>query len=76
MENILVGLLTEEQKNLLLGVQYIEDVYYNPVLDADDNWIISTYEMDNTTNESYLWVKDLPLIIFNPVDPLGPFANL
>jgi hypothetical protein len=42
------------------------DTYYNPVQDNDDNWIISTEEIDNTTDENYLWVKNLPLIPFNP----------
>jgi hypothetical protein len=62
----LVGLLTIDEKNILEGVQYMPDTYYNPVQDNDDNWIISTEEIDNTTDENYLWVKNLPLIPFNP----------
>ena len=69
IEGQLVGLLTVEQKDSLLDVQYMPDVYYNPVQDADNNWIISTEEIDNTTDESFLWVKDLPLIPFNPALP-------
>lgn len=61
-----IGLLTEEQKDILIGKQHLDDVYYNPVQDNDDNWIISLEEIENTTNENYLWVKDLPLIPFNP----------
>ena len=45
------------------------DTYYNPVQDNDDNWIISTEEIDNTTDVDYLWVKDIPLIPFNPKEP-------
>ena len=62
----LVGLLTIDEKNILEGVQYMPDTYYNPVQDNDDNWIISTEEIDNTTDVNYLWVKNLPLIPFNP----------
>ena len=62
----LVGLLTIDEKNILIGVQYMPDTYYNPVQDNDDNWIISIEEIDNTTDENYLWVKNLPLIPFNP----------
>ena len=66
IEGQLVGLLNTGQKNILEGVQYMPDTYYNPVQDNDDNWIISIEEIDNTTDENYLWVKDLPLIPFNP----------
>lgn len=62
----LVGLLTIDEKNILEGVQYMPDTYYNPVQDNDDNWIISKEEIDNTTDVNYLWVKNLPLIPFNP----------
>lgn len=63
---IQVGLLNEGQKNILVGEQHLDGVYYNPVQDNDNNWIISIEEIDNTTYENYLWVKDLPLIPFNP----------
>lgn len=69
IEGQLVGLLTVEQKNDLVGVEYMPDTYYNPVQDNDDNWIISTEEIDNTTDVDYLWVKDIPLIPFNPKEP-------
>ena len=58
----LVGLLTIEQKDELVGVLYAPDSYYNPIQDANNNWVISTEEMIYTTNEDTLWVKDLELI--------------
>ena len=36
-----VGLLTESQKNELIGQLYDEDSYFNPIQDIDDNCIIS-----------------------------------
>jgi len=70
-----VGLLTEVQKNQLVGQQYTEDSYFNPIQDANDNWIISTEEMDLCTNQTFLWVKDLDLIEYNP-KPSPPFPPL
>jgi hypothetical protein len=61
-----VGLLTTEQKEEITGQQYAPDCYFNPIQDADDNWVISTEEMQQCTNPKYLWVKDLPLIEYKP----------
>ncbi len=63
---IYVGLLTEDQKNQLVGQLYTDDSYFNPIQDAEDNWVISTEEMQFCTNPDFLWVKDLPLILYNP----------
>jgi len=69
---IYVGLLTEDQKNQLTGQLYTDDSYFNPIQDAEDNWVISTEEMQFCTNPDFLWVKDLPLILYNP-KPSPPF---
>ena len=64
--NTLVGLLNQEQKDSLVGQLYTDDSYFNPIQDADDNWIISTEEMINCTNEKFMWVKELELITYVP----------
>jgi hypothetical protein len=69
----LVGLLTELQKDELVGVYYSADSIYNPIQDIDDNWIISVEEMIYTTNEDTLWVKDLDLIEYKPKPTPSPF---
>mgnify|MGYP003635533733 CR=1 FL=1 len=61
-----VGLLTIEQKNLIEGKEYTTDSLFNPIQDINDDWIISTQEIDMCTNENYQWVKDLPLIDYVP----------
>ena len=61
-----VGLLTEVQKDELIGQLYTEDSYFNPIQDASDNWIISVEEMEFCTIEQFMWVKDLPLIEYVP----------
>ena len=62
----LVGVLTEVQKDELIGVAYAPDSFYNPILDLNDNWIISVEEIANTINPDTQWVKDLPLTIYIP----------
>ena len=61
-----VGLLTELQKDELVGQLFAPDSYYNPIQDIDDNWIISVEEMEQTTTLEFMWVKELPLILFTP----------
>jgi hypothetical protein len=40
------------------------DNYFNPIKDADGNWIISTQEVEQCSID---WVKALPLIEYNPI---------
>lgn len=61
-----VGLLTVEQKDSLVGQMYTQDSYFNPIQDANDNWVISVEEMEYCTNPEFMWVKDLELIVYNP----------
>lgn len=68
MEKIYVVLLTEEQKDLLVGQLFTEDSYFNPIQDKNENWVISTEERDYCTNPEFFWINDLPLIEFIPPD--------
>jgi hypothetical protein len=61
-----VGLLTESQRNELVGQLYDEDSYFNPIQDANDDWIISVEEIDQCVTPEFQWVKDLPLIEYIP----------
>lgn len=61
-----VGLLTETQKDELVGQLYDDDSYFNPIQDVNDNWIISIEEIDQCVNPEFIWVKDLPLIPYEP----------
>jgi hypothetical protein len=70
-----VGLLTESQKNELLGQLYDEDSYFNPIQDNFDQWIISVEEMEFCVNPEFQWVKDLPLIEYKP-KPSPPFPPI
>jgi hypothetical protein len=68
-----VGLLTIEQKDLIIGQQYTTDSFFNPIQDLNDNWVISIEEMNYCDNNDYLWVKDLDLIIYEPKAVINPF---
>lgn len=61
---MIVHLLTEEQAQSLIGVEFIPDNYFNPIQDADGNWIISIEEVQQCCID---WVKLLPLITYKPI---------
>lgn len=68
---IYVGLLTVEQKDLLVGQLFDEDSYFNPIQDDNNNWIISIEEIEQNQNPEFGWLQDLEMIIFVPkVNPL------
>jgi hypothetical protein len=72
---IYVGLLTESQKDSLVGQLYDEDSYFNPITDLDENWVISVEEMQFCVNPEFMWVKTLPLIEYIP-KPSPPFPPI
>ena len=57
--------LTEEQKDLLVGQKWDGEQYFNPTLDADGIWFISIEEVNGCS--SIEWIKNLPLIPYNPI---------
>lgn len=59
--------LTIEQKDILNGQTYDGLQFFNPSLDAENNWFISIEEVNGCTNELLQWVKDLPLMNYNPI---------
>jgi hypothetical protein len=67
-----VSILTIEQKESLIGQLVQPDWYFNPVLDCDNNWIISQEEIDNSIYPQHDWVKTLPLIDWCEPEPTPP----
>ena len=61
---MIVYQLTQEQADSLIGVEFVPDNYFNPIQDADDNWIITEQEVSQCSID---WVKSLPQIEYNPV---------
>jgi len=74
-KTIYVGLLTVEQKDLLVGQLFDEDSYFNPILDGNEpqNWIISIEEIEQNIYYDFNWLQDLEMIIFVPVVNPMPF---
>jgi hypothetical protein len=70
---MIVYILTEQQKELIVGKEYIKDSYFNPIQDINDNWIISEEEVLTANNEDILWVKDLEQIEYEPKPIERPF---
>jgi hypothetical protein len=58
---IQIAIITKTQKEELVGQTYTTDSYFNPIQDCNDNWIISTEEIEFCDNPQFLWIKELPL---------------
>lgn len=56
-----VAIITEEEKDKLIGQQFMPDVYFNPIQDLNDNWIISSEEIDQSEDKEIISFKDLRL---------------
>lgn len=67
----MIAIITETQKNSLLGQSYVENCFYNPVQDANGNWVISEEEINQSSLE---WLKSLPLINFDAPIIENPFV--
>jgi hypothetical protein len=63
-----IAYLTIEQKDQLVGEQYANDSYFNPILDANDKWVISEEEINFCTNDNFSWIKNLELEDYKPIN--------
>ena len=61
---IQVAKITQEQAEQLQGIEFVKDNFFNPILDADGNYIISLEEVNQCDID---WVKELPLIEYNAI---------
>ena len=57
-----VAIITEIEKNYLDGELVQPDWYFNPILDCNDNWVISSQEIESSIYPQNDWVKQLSLI--------------
>jgi hypothetical protein len=71
-----VGLLTITEKESLDGQLVQVNWYFNPVLDCNDDWIISTQEIDGSIYPQNEWIKTIPLIDWcEPIPVSGSTEN-
>jgi hypothetical protein len=68
-----VAILTQSQKEELNNQLFDSDSYFNPIKDCNDNWIISSEEIEECINPLFNWVKTLELIDF--CKPIYPSPN-
>jgi len=61
-----VAIISLEQKITLTGLNYSENCFFNPIQDADNNWVVSSEEIEAC---GILWLKELPLVDFTPKTP-------
>lgn len=59
--------LTKEQFQLIVGQELTNDSFFNPVLDADGDRVISEEEADQCDNPDFKFVKDLPFKEWKPI---------
>lgn len=71
---MLVAILTAEQAEQLQGQDYdgMGSTFY-PILDNNDNWVISQMEIELNIHPEYNWLNELELIEFEPKEYPFPF---
>jgi hypothetical protein len=70
----MIAIITELQKDILVGKQFEQDSFFNPIQDLNNNWIISEIEYYHCLGLWYLdecpselvFIKDLSLSIYEP----------
>lgn len=62
----MIAIITEIQKDILIGKKFDGVQFFNPVEDLNDNWVISEEEINQCTNAELIFIKDLSLSIYEP----------
>ena len=57
----MIAIITQEQRDSIFGQKLDGVTYFNPQLDYNGKWYISSEEIEQTTDPNFLWVKDLAL---------------
>ena len=70
----MIAIITSQQKDILIGKQFEQDSYFNPIEDLNLNWVISEIEyyyclglwyLDECPSE-LIFIKDLSLTVYEP----------
>lgn len=59
--------ITEQEKNSLLGEKWDDETFFNPVLDADNEWFVSIEEVYGCNKQEFQWLKQCELVIYKPI---------
>lgn len=60
----MVSILTQEQKNIISDKEYSDGCFFNPVQDANGNWVVSAEEINQCEKKEFSWLKNLELTEF------------
>ena len=55
-------ILTEAQKDLLVGQEIVLDWYYNPLQDINGDWYVGEVEVNVTVKTEFMFLKSLPIV--------------
>jgi len=55
-------ILTEVQKDLLVGQEAILDWYYSPQQDINGDWYVGDVEVEITNKPEFMFLKSLPIV--------------
>jgi hypothetical protein len=62
----MIAIITQQQKDILIGKKFDGIQFFNPVQDLNNNWVISEEEINQCTNADLLFIKDLVLTVYEP----------
>jgi hypothetical protein len=71
----MVARLSHGQAKQLEKKLFRTDSYFNPIEDADGNWVISLEEVALCDRSDFTWVKTLQLIAYKP-KPSPPMPGI
>jgi hypothetical protein len=55
-------ILTEAQKDLLVGQEAASDWYYSPQQDINGDWCVGEVEVNITAKPEFMFLKSLPIV--------------
>jgi|688.fasta_scaffold173310_2 hypothetical protein len=58
--------LSIEQKEEIQDKMYFDNCYFNPIEDINGDFFITQQEVDDCTNNNFLWIKELELNDYEP----------
>ena len=64
-------ILTEAQKDLLVGQEIVLDWYYNPLQDINGDWYVGEVEVNVTVKTEFMFLKSLPIVTIT----MAPFPD-
>jgi hypothetical protein len=78
----MIAIITQQQKDILVGQTYDGVCFFNAIQDLNDNWIISEIEYYyclglwylDELNSELVFIKDLSLSVYEPKIVENPFV--